>query len=148
MFITNCVKEKGHTATSDSNHHELYLPLKASYAKNYQTNTEECSYRPLHPNISDLSDLASENEEEISKRIEMLADAIILPNKKPKGEMKVEKPKDKSCQYSRQRKSSSRDKNVGMITFISETIPIPYLRVCVTDTAGDATMLDMITRSV
>ena len=46
-LLQNCVKEKRHT--SDSKHQELYLPVKASCVKNDETNTEECSYRPLPP---------------------------------------------------------------------------------------------------
>ena len=136
-LLQNCVKEKGHT--SDSKYHELDLPVKASCV-DYQTNKEECSYRPLPPNISDISDLESEDEEEMSKRIEMLADAIKLPNIEAEGGRKV-KPNEESCLYSRRRKSSSK------IRFISETIPTPNI-VCVTDTAGGATMEDMITGSV
>ena len=137
-LLQNCVKEKRHT--SDSKHQEFDLTGKASCV-NYQTNKEECSYRPLPPNISDISDLDSEDEEEMSKRIEMLADAIKLPNIEAEGGRKVQKPKEESCQYSMRRKSSSK------IRFIYETIPTPNI-VCVTDTAGGATMEDMITGSV
>ena len=87
-----------------------------------------------------MSDIESEDEEEMSKRIEMLADAIKLPNIEAEGGRKV-KPNEETCQYSRRRKSSSK------IRFISETIPTPNI-VCVTDTAGGATMEDMITGSV
>ena len=119
--LHNCVNEKGHT--SDSKQHELDLSVKASCVKNNQTNTEEYSYRPLPPNISDISDLDSEDQEEMSKRIEMLADAIKLPNIEAEGGRKV-KPNEESCQYSRRRKSSSK------IRFISQSVPTHNI-VCV-----------------
>ena len=65
--------------------------------------------------------LESQDEEEISKRTEMLSAAINLPTIKAKGERKVQRTKKERFQYSRRRKSSSRDKNVAKIRFIYET---------------------------
>ena len=108
-------------------------------------NQGKCSYEPIHLNISEISDPESEEEDpgERSKRIEKLAAAINIPNKRPlgfnRGELNMEidtlserseeeedreeqKPRQKTCRASGRKRSMSRDRNVAKIRFIIRRI--------------------------
>jgi len=103
-------------------------------------NQENWTYKPFNLNISEISDLESEDEtpEERNRRIESLADAINLPNSKPMGfqreELNMEidtlserseeesdkeeqKPRQRSRKPSGRKRSMSRDRNVAKIRY-------------------------------
>ena len=109
--------------------------------KSDETNQENWSYKPFNLNISEMSDLESEEEdpEERSRRIERLAAAMNLPNNKPlgfrreelnmdidtlserseeEGEKEEQKPRQRSRRPSGRKRSMSRDRNVAKIRLV------------------------------
>ena len=104
-------------------------------SENEEAREETWTYKPFNLNISEISDLESEEEdpEERNRRIESLADAINLPNNRPMGYQRAElnmeidtlserseeegdseeqKPKQRSRRPSGRKRSMSRDRNV------------------------------------
>jgi len=101
---------------------------------------EKWTYKPFNLNISEISDLESEDEdpEERQRRIESLAAAIHLQNSKPlgyergelnmeidtlserseeEGEFEEQKPRQRSRRPSGRKRSMSRDRNVAKIRY-------------------------------
>ena len=122
---------------------------------------EKWTYKPFNLNISEISDLESEDEdpEERQRRIESLAAAIHLQNSKPlgyergelnmeidtlserseeEGEFEEQKPRQRSRRPSGRKRSMTRDRNVAKIR--SETTTIDNIIMFnLSDIAGGAT---------
>ena len=134
-------QENGYESDSTVYHESDCDVVVDEKSDNDEANQEKWSYKPFNLNICEISDIESEEEdpEERNKRIEIMAAAMNLPNKKPmgfqraelnmeidtlserseeEGEREEQKPRQRSRRPSGRKRSMSRDRNVAKIRLV------------------------------